>query len=69
MNFLKDPKTFGPTIGLKTIVVDIEERGFYSFAENVIELSVNETNKICSYILDCDKNIILILVPKSYRDF
>ena len=69
MNFLKDPKMFGPTIGLKTIVVDIEERGFYSFAENVIELSVNETNKICSYILDSDKNIILILVPKSYRDF
>ena len=69
MNFLKDPKMFGPTIGLKTIVVDIEERGLYSFAENVIELSVNETNKICSYILDSDKNIILILVPKSYRDF
>ena len=69
MNFLKDPKMFGPTIGLKTIVVDIEERGFYSFAENVIEQSVNETNKICSYILDSDKNIILILVPKSYRDF
>ena len=69
MNFLKDLKTFGPTIGLKTIVVDIEETGFNSFAENVIELSVNETNKICSYILDSDKNIILILVPKSYRDF
>ena len=47
MNFLKDAKTFGPTIGLKTIVVDIEEKGFNSFAENLIKLLVNKTNKIC----------------------
>ena len=48
MNFLKDTKTFGPTTGLETIiVVDIEERDFDSFAENLIELLVNETNKIC----------------------
>ena len=36
---MKDPKRFGPTTVQKTFKKEV------SFAENIIELSVNKTNK------------------------